>query len=314
MIIPQVFAIVLFFLIPILMYIFTILVVRFSDEDSASRFRKWLHTVRRPLGFKSLSNEDIQQVAEEKRSQYVTREVLYRLVAVYLIIGVFLLSNIIGSFYHVIADVVQDIGNAGASEIRTWSAIVFATPFSGGWSGTFPWYGYGLWPLPYPETYHEPWNWVFHTTALVTGNPNFFQNIAVDLILIPVIFGIILLIPLVRRSVREAFLPSLLHLHVSMLLFASTLFNCFAEAFKLAILASPITIGQYQTSAEDLNGLPLQILVTLLPVLIVVFLVYLGISYKLAQTHYGDSTKGMWLFVANTSVLYWLSLVLAILV
>ena len=314
MIIPQVFALVLFFLIPILLYVFTIMILKYSNENSTSKVRRWLYTARKPLGFKSLSNEDLQQMPDEDRSQFVQKEVILRLLALYIVVAVFFLSNIVGSFYTIIADVAQDIGNAGSSELRTWSAIAFPTPFSGGWVGTFPWYGYGLWPPGYLEIYHEPWNWVFHTTALVDGNPNFFSNITTELIVLPLAVGIVLLLPLARRSVREAFLPSIVHLHFSMLVIVSTLFNCFAEAFKLVVLSNELTYGQYVVAAVDLNGLPSTILAILSPVLLLVFVLFFGISYKLGGTHYGDSTKAKWLFVANTSILYWMSLLLAILV
>jgi len=313
MIIPQVFAIVLFFLIPILLYVFTIMIVRYSDENSTRKFRRWFYAARKPLGFKSLSDEDILQVPEEDRTQYLTREIILRLFAVYLVIVVFFLTNIIGSFYTVMADVVQEVGNTGSIEVRTWSAIVMTTPFSGGWSGTFPWYGYGLWPPAYLEVYHEPWNWVFHTSAL-TDNPDFFSSMAVDIIFVPVIVGAILLIPLARRSVREAFLPSILHLHVSMMIMMSSIFNCFAEAFKLVILSYSITYGQYTIDATDLNGLPSTILLTLIPVLLVMFVLFVGISYSLARTQYSTSVKGKRIFVANTALLFLISLVLAILV
>ncbi|MFW9953818.1 MAG: hypothetical protein ACFFD3_04620 [Candidatus Thorarchaeota archaeon] len=314
MIVPQLFAIVLFLLIPVVMYVLSFLIVKYSDENSPSRVRRWFHSARSPVELKSLSKGSIEQIPEEGRSGYISREVTLRLVAIYLVIGIFILSNIIGIYYHVMGDVLQTISNYGEEEIRLWSAIVYTTPFSGGWTGTFPWYGNGLWPLSYPETYHESWNWIFHTSALVTGNPYFFEGVAEDLIIIPLVFCIVILIPLARKSVREAFLPSLLHLHVSMLILASTLFNCFAEAFKLAILSNPITFGEYTVGAADLNGLPSQVIGVLMPLIFVVFLVYLGISYKLAQNHYNTSKKGKWIFVANTIVLYWLSFILAIVI
>jgi hypothetical protein len=314
MIIPQVFAIVLFFLIPILLYLLSIVIIRFGVETSESRIRRLFFSARKPLEFNSLSNEDLQQVPDTERSRYVTHEVVARLVTIYLVIGIFLLSNIIGTFYHVMADVLQHVGNYGEEEIRMWSAIVFTTPFSGGWIGTFPWYGYGFWPSPFPETYHEPWNWLFHTTSLVTGNPTFFQDMAQDFVFIPMIFGLILLLPLARKSVWESFLPSILHLNVSMLIMVNSLFNGFAEAFKLVVLSQSITFGGFTVNASSLYGLPFSFMISVLSILIIMFILFFGFSYRLARNHYSSSRKGKWLFVANTTILFWLSLILTIIV
>ena len=96
---------------------------------------------------------------------------------------------------------------------------------------------------------------MYHTTALVTGNDYFFQEISETLFIVPLIVGIVILVPLARKSVRQSFLPSLMHLHVAMLTIMGTVFNCFAEAFKLEILSSTITFGNYVVNAVDLNGL-----------------------------------------------------------
>ena len=314
MIIPQVLAILLFFLIPAMMYVLSIVVVRYSDENSHSRFRRWLHKTKQPFGFRSLSNDDIQHVPETDRYDYVKDEIANRLYVIYLVIGIFLLTNIVGIFYSTMADVIMPIGNYGENEIRVWSAIVFTTPFSGGWTGTFPWYGFSFWPPAYPEIYHETWNWTYHTTALVTGNDYFFQEISETLFIVPMIVGIVILIPLAKRSVRESFLPSMMHLHIAMLTIMSTVFNCFSEAFKLVILSNTITFGNYVVSAADLNGLPGYMLSILSPILIVVYLIFFGLSYRLGKIHYETSKRNKWLFVTNTSILYWLSLILVILV
>ncbi len=307
-------AVALFFIIPAVMYVLSFVIIKYSDENSPSRLRRWLNSARQPIHLRSLLDEDIQQVPEIERVQYVKDGILSRLLAVYLFIGLLLLTNIIGTFYNTMADVIMPIGNAGEEEIRVWSAIVITTPFSGGWTGTFPWYGFSFWPPAYPEVYHETWNWVYHTTALVTGNDYFFQGISQDLFILPLIVGIVFLIPLARKSVREAFLPSILHFHVAMLTIMSTVFNCFSEAFKLEILSNTITFGNYVVGAADLNGLPASVISTLVPVLLVAFMAFFGLSYKLAETHYSTSTRGKWLFVANTSILYWLSFIMVILV
>ncbi|MFW9918309.1 MAG: hypothetical protein ACFFED_01805 [Candidatus Thorarchaeota archaeon] len=313
MIIPDTIATLLFLLIPILLYLLTAITLRFSDESSSSRWKRWLNAIRQPINLRSLSDEAIQELPETERPIYIKREVMLRLLAIYLVIGVFLLSNLLGTFYHIMGDVLNDVGQGSTGLLRTWSAVVFTTPFSGGWMGTFPWYGYGLWPPSNLAIYHEPWSWVYHTAALA-GDPSFFPGMAIDLILIPIVVGVILLLPLARRSVRNAFLPSILHLHISLLVMVSGLFNCFAQAFRLAFLGETLVFGLYEVSASDLNGLPLTMVSSILPILFVIFLLFLGISYKLGKVHYPDSKRSGVLFILNTTVLYWLSLVLTIIV
>ena len=313
MIIPETIAILLFFLIPILLYLFTAITLRFSDETSSSRWKRWLYVISQPIQLRSLSDETIQELPETDRPSYIKRELVLRLFAVYLVIGVFLLANILGTYYHIMADVLNDVHQGSTGLLRTWSAVVLTTPFSGGWLGTFPWYGYGLWPPSNLDVYHEPWSWVYHTAALA-GDPSFFPGMADELLVIPIIVGVILLLPLARRSVRTAFLPSILHLHISLLVLVGGLFNCFAQAFRLAVLGETLVFGLYEVSASDLNGLPSLMISLILPILFVIFLLFLGISYKLGKGYYPESKRARMLFILNTTILYWLSLVLAIIV
>ncbi len=313
MIIPETIALLLFYLIPIIMYVLTIMIVKYSEKDSDSRLKRWFYLARTPIRLESLSDDTIKQIPEEGKSPYIRKEILLRLCVVYLVIGLFLLSNIIGTFYHVMADALLPMGQGSTGDMRTWSAIVLTTPFSGGWTGTFPWYGYGFWPPAYIDAYNEPWNWIFHLAAL-SDNPGFFDGVAPYLFLIPLLLGVVLLLPLAKRSIRESFLPSFFHLHISMMVIMSSFFNCFAEAFALQVLASSITYGQYTVDAGDLNGLPLTMLITLIPILILAFAFFIGISYKIGKKQYGDSKKAQWLYVSNTAVFYWLSLLLAIVV
>ncbi len=313
MIIPETIAILLFLIIPVILFLSTAITLRFSDETSSSRWKRWLHSLRQPIRLQSLSDEAIQDMPETDRTAYIKRELALRLLAVYLVIGVFLLSNIVGTFYHIMADVLNDVSQGSSGLIRTWSAIVFTTPFSGGWLGTFPWYGYGLWPPSNLDVYHEPWSWVYHTAALA-GDPSFFSGMADELIAIPIVVGVILLLPLARRSVRTAFLPSILHLHISLLVLVGGLFNCFAQAFRLDVLGETLVFGLYEVSASDLNGLPTLMISIIFPILVIIFLMFMGLSYKLGKTHYPESKRARALFILNTTVLYWFSLVLAIIV
>lgn len=311
MIISETIAILLFLLIPMLLYLFTVSTIRFSDATSSSRWKRWLHAIRQPITFQSLSDEVLCELSDEARRSYIQREVVLRLLASYLVIGVFLLSNMIGTFYHIMADVLNDVSQGSSGLLRTWSAVVFTTPFSGGWLGTFPWYGYGLWPPSHLDIYHEPWSWVYHTAALA-GDPSFFLGIADELLVIPIIVGVIFLLPLARRSVRTAFLPSIVHLHISLLVLVGGLFNCFAQAFRLDILGETLVFGLYEVNTCDLNGLPSLMILSILPILLLIFLSFLGMSYKIGKGHYPVSRRSKVLFALNTTVLYWLSLAIAI--
>ncbi len=292
---------------------FSFIVAKYAEENSTSRIKRWLFFVKKPLRFGSLDRSELDQLPDEERPAVIQHEILLRLLAVYLLVVVFFLSNILGNFYHVLGDVAQDVGNAGSDDIRQWSAIVLNTPFSAGWVGSFPWYGYGLWPPAYLDVYHEPWNWILHTSALA-DNPVFFSNMAIEVLLVPIIFGSIILIPLARRSVRESFIPSYLHLNVGMMVFSSVFFNCLAEVVNLFVLSNPIAIGSYVVTAENLAWLLPEILTFLVPGLLLMFLLFFGLSMKLGSIHYPDSKKYKWLFVGSIMLVFFLSMALAFVV
>jgi len=289
------------------------MIVRFSEDGSPSRLKRFFHALRQPINLKSMSDEVVEQLPEEDRSGYINEQIVARLVIMYLILMVFLLSNIVATFNYVMADIILPVNQGSTGDLRTWSAIVLNTPFSGGWLGTFPWYGNDLLPPLTVDTFHETWDWVYFLIP-VSDNPNLAATLIPFLLIMPMVMGLIYLIPLARRSIRESYLPSLLFLNFGMLTVMYGVFNCFAVSLYLLDPSASITFGLYTVSASVLNGLPTLVMTYLIPVLLGFFLIFMVIGRKLGRIYYPESRRAQRFFMVFVALTYWLSLFFVILV
>lgn len=303
---PTMIAQLSFIIIPILMIGLSFAIIKMSDIDSASRLRRFFAHLRRPIVLKSIDDEHLSQFPNDEKKKHLKEQLGLRLTVFYLALGVFLLSSIIGTFYHIMGDVFMEIGQGSSDAIRTWSTIVIVTPFTGGWLGDFPWYGsFGLPPIGV-GTFHDTWSWLFFV-ASGTDNPGFVSGIFPDMLIIPMLYGLIFLLPFVRRSFREAFVPSLFLFTTGMLTITSSVFRCFARAVSLEFYSGSIQFGTYAVTQADMYGLTMEMIVILVPVILVLFLIFLPMGWKLAKTHYPNNTKARNLFLIFTIGTYWIS-------
>ncbi len=303
----------LYILIPVFLILISLLIVRYSEDSSSSRAKRFFHALRHPVALKSMSDEVVGQLPEEERDGYLKGQLVARLVVVYLVLMVFLLGNIIATFNYVMADVIFPINQGSTGDLRIWSAVVLNNPFSGGWLGTFPWYGGGTLPPLNVDTYHEPWDWVYWL-APITDNPEFVSNIFPVFLITPVLMGLVYLIPLARRSIRESYLPSLLLFNSGMLSMMYGIFNCFAVTQYLLDPSSTITYGLVTVTAASMHGLPLSMMQLLVPALIGFFLVFMVLGKKLGGIHYPENQKAQRFFLMFVALTYWISLYFVILV
>jgi len=311
--IPAFLANALYILIPVFLIVISLLIVRYSEEGSSSGVKRFFHALRQPVALKSMSDEVVGQLPEEERGSYLKGQIVARLVIVYLVLMVFLLGNIIATFNYVMADVIFPINQGSTGDLRLWSAVVLNNPFSGGWLGTFPWYGSGGLPSMNIDTYHEPWDWLYFL-APTTDNPDFVATAFPVYLIIPVLMGLVYLIPLARKSIRESYLPSLLLSISGMLSMVYGIFNCFAISQYLLDPTSTITFGYYSVTGASMNGLPLSMMQFLIPTLIGFFLIFIVLGKKLGGIHYPENQKAQRLFMLFVTLTYWLSLFFVILV
>ena len=243
----------------------------------------------------------------------MNEQIVARLVIMYLILMVFLLSNIVATFNYVMADVILPVNQGSTGDLRTWSAILLNTPFSGGWLGTFPWYGNDLLPPLTVDTFHETWDWVYFLIP-VSDNPNLAATLIPFLLIMPMVMGLIYLIPLARRSIRESYLPSLLLFNFGMLTVMYGMFNCFAVSLYLLDPLASITYGLYTVSAASMSGIPALMVPILTLAFLGFFLIFMVLGRKLGRIHYPESQKAQRFFMMFVALTYWLSLFFVILV
>ena len=205
------------------------------------------------------------------------------------------------------ADVNMEIGQSSSDSVRTWTWIVIETPFSGGWLGSFPWYGSGGLPPSGLDIFHDPWSWLYFVAALA-DNPEFVTGIFPDVLVVPVIVSLIFLLPLIRKTFRESFVPSLILLMSGMLTMSSSIFRCFAQALSIEFGSGSIQFGLLVITQMDLDGLALLMMQILIPFILLMFLLFLLLGWKLAKIHYPEKKLSRQLFLLFTVGSYWLSL------
>ncbi|MHA2079482.1 MAG: hypothetical protein ACW99X_17970, partial [Candidatus Thorarchaeota archaeon] len=211
-------------LLPIVIGCIFFLIIPVMRDGSGSALRRYVSYLIKPprLG----STED----GTQSRTS-LGRDIKVKLFFVYLGIALFLISFTMSEFYEVIFDLIMPVTQGSTGEIRTVTSIVFLSPFTAGWVGALPWYGY----LPAPAglgTYHDPWGWIFATSAY-TDNPNFLGTMVTVLVMFSFIVGILFLIPLAFKRIRQSILPSLFFFTSGMMIFTKAAIGGLGHALAL---------------------------------------------------------------------------------
>jgi hypothetical protein len=225
----------------------------------------------------------------------------------YLCIVLFVLSNIIGVFYSVAADISRSVTQGGTGLPRIVTGVLYQDPFHGGWTGDLPWYGALPLPLKGMDTYHETWEWIFFTGYF--AGEDFFLSMLQNVIGLTFIAGVVFLLPLLVRRIRTSFVPSLVFFFVGMTTATRALFGCFAQALKLGYLGDTLQFGLLQLSGA---AIPLDVLniviFTLLPFVGLMFVLFPVLGYVLWKQHYpGNKRSTVW-FAASVLILCCLNL------
>lgn len=230
-----------------------------------------------------------------------------RLIMAYLLVVLVLLSNTIAVFYQIVADLVMGLIDPGFVS-KTWTKIVIDTPFSGAWYGTLPWYGQKFLPTEGAEIFHETWSWIFFSAG-ITDDASFFLGATQLVVITTMLLGLLFLVPLGVKSIRESFFASLYLFNTGILVTTRGVFGCFSQAWNLEFNNNYliygiriVTGGQLQVTTE------LSVIATLLVAIFGFYFIFLYIGGKLGRDYFIDKKGAKMMFMLFISLSYWLSL------
>ncbi len=238
------------------------------------------------------------------------RTIAIKLALAYGGILLFVVGNLIAEFFLIFADVSRRITQGSTGAVRTWSSIVIENPFSGGWMGSLPWYTSIAHPLGGFDVYHDVWEWVYFTGAF-TDNHAFFPDNLVSMILITSIIGLLILLPLKSKRVRETYTFSLFYLVTSMLVITRSFFSCFAQAWNLQFNGAVIQFGLIVVNG-NMTPFTNEVFILTIPFIILFYVLFMGIGWKLSRTHYSENTSYRRWFLVFLTLVYWMSLVYSV--
>ena len=288
-------------ILPVVVVCLCFLIIPSIRKSTGSKIRRYLSYLVTPPPIGSLKSNE---------PEAWWRQVKIRLFFVYLGIGIFLISFMMGEFYQVMIDIMLPVTQSSTGAERIVSSVVFLSPFSAGWVGSMPWYG--SFPLPgLIDTYHEPWQWIF-ATAVFTDNPNFMDTMVFVMMLFSAIVGVVYLVPLMSKTIRRSFLPSMFFFMTSMMVFTKAAIDAIAQACSLAFLNGQIRIGYLVISGEMVPNLVQGILVGI-PIILAMFGLFSLIGWKLWKVHYPDANSRKW-FMLFVTFSYWIGLAITMVV
>jgi hypothetical protein len=187
-------------------------------------------------------NENIQTSA--------TRKSYFALLYLGFVIVVF--ANLIATFYLSLIDVVIILSNNEEGLISSVNYIVIQDPFHGGWLGSLPWYSSYPLPLFGANTFHEDWEWILFT-GIGWENFVFLENIIEDINLFLLTIGVVFLLPLGIKAVRESFIPALLHFMSGILIIFRGIFGLFGESISVLYFGNTLDMGYVRYGVEEIG-------------------------------------------------------------
>jgi hypothetical protein len=293
----------LVFAIPALAIGLTIVIKVIVDRYPEKRGVRYLSHLAKPVTLEPLELDSSAVSTQSERRAHLTKQLGLRMVLVYLAIGLFLLSSVIGTFYYVMSDALMEVNQSSTGELRIISSISLLNPFQGGWIGTLPWYG-GF-PLPPRnfEVFHDPWSWILFTCNFV-DNPYFFQTEVIVMQVITAIFGLAFLIPLAVKRIRQSFVASLFLFMTSMTTMTRVAFGLFTQSWRLDYAGEVITFGVLEIEGAEIVQTAGSITYGL-SVILGLFIVFAVIGGKLWRSHYPDHRRSHYWFMLFVALCYW---------
>lgn len=301
--------IILAVLIPIITTLLVIIIEPRLKQQESEGVRKYLSFLFTPPDMSPLELENSTTVNQIEKRNHLKSQLLIRIGFTYLIIVLFVTCNWIAEFYYIAGDLLETMTQGSTGRERTWASIAISGPFTGGWLGSLPWYGYIPLPPLDANILHEPWSWRFFTSAFV-DNPVFFQDTYEHMLLSSVLTGLIFLLPLILKSVRKSLAPALFFLTSGMLIMTRSVFAGFGQAFRLLYGGETITYGIMDVSlaSGQLQGYVLSSLTVNIVLIIGMFGLFLLVSNKLSKNLYPEKQDMRKWITLSITMIYWFSL------
>lgn len=266
----------------------------------------WLKTggeskLRRYLSY-LVSPPQIGPTNSEVSPEEKWRNTKVKLFFYYLGVVILLASLAIAEFYEVMFDLLLPVSQGSTGEGRIVTTVIIQTPYVAGWFGSLPWSGL--------MTYHETWNWIFLTAAF-TDNPAFLGTIIVVEMLISIGFGLVFLVPLATKRIRQSFLSAMFFFITGMMISSKTAINCLGYALALVFGGAELHYGNMTATGSMIQGV-LNVLAFNIPIVLVMFTFFIVLGRKLWRNYYPDPSATRW-FMIFVALCFWGSLGITIL-
>ncbi|MHA1958964.1 MAG: hypothetical protein ACW99U_01955 [Candidatus Thorarchaeota archaeon] len=302
---PVAIAELLVYVVPVFIFGIIVTIVAIDRRGVSGNLRRAVSFLMNPFGTGVSESSEAAPAMNGQNGPNKKGGLGLRLQIAYLAIAIFLLSNLIGVFYYVMADVAMVITQDTNGLARIVTSVVVQTPFHGGWMGSLPWYGGFPLPLAGVDTFHEPWSWIFFT-AFIGDNPDLFNNLGNELLLYNYVVALVFLIPLLIRPIRKSFVPSLFLLATSMVTSTRAILGCLALALKVGYLGDTLQFGTFVVDGIQLTEAIPVLIGALLPWILGLFAGYMCLGFLLSRVHFRQQRRSQYWFLAYVALSYWI--------
>jgi len=293
-------------LIPIVSVTITASLYLIANRNPSNRLGRLASILTRPIPLKSLQSDNAESSSVNVQS-HLRKQLVNRYFLILLLLVLFLVSNLLATFYHIMSDYAINIIDPGFVS-STWMNIIIESPFNGGWYGTLPWYGDRFLPPEGAIVYHETWNWIYFSAG-ITDDPTFFMGATNIVLIMTSLIGLVFLLPLITKPIRNSFSQSLFFFLTGMLVSTRGIFGYFSQAWKLEYGSSYlqygsrlVTSGQLQVTTEA------AIISNLFPIIGILCAIFVVVGGLLWKKHYPNHRRSYLLFMVYIAISYWVSL------
>lgn len=293
-------------LVPLVSVTLTASLYLIANRNPSNRLGRVASILTRPIPLKSLHPERAGSSSVDDVRTYLRKQLVNRYFLIILLLVLFLVSNLLATFYHIMCDYTINIIDPEFVS-STWENLIIESPFKGGWYGSLPWYGDRFLPPEGAIVYHETWNWIYFSAG-ITDDLTFFIGATNIVLIMTVLFGLVFLLPLIIKPIRNSFSQSLFFFLSGMLVSTRGIFGYFCQAWKLEYESSYlqygirlVTSGQLQVTTEA------AIISNLFPILVILCAIFVVVGGLLWKKHYPDHRRSYLLFMGYTATSYWAS-------
>ena len=283
-------AIVLAFLIPILFYLILGMVIYSGRCKFNNKFGGFAKILNNPILTNTTENTDGIQESPAINSS---------LILFFVGMVVFIIANILATFYVTLIDVIQVITVDNEGIAGSVAFISLDDPFHGRWFGSLPWYGGYPMPLLGQDVPHETWEWILFV-GIAWNNLVFLEGRIVDININLMIMSLFFLLPLLLRPVRESFIPSILLFVSGTLIALRGIFGLFVKTISILYFATYLEMGDMSYGLLEMGAESfIQIIVTSLSLILVGLVLFTVLGTRFWKSHFNEteiSTKWFALF------------------